>query len=136
MRQWSADIKRFVDDWPTQGAEVLARSVDDALREATGDGGFSHGTELGRASVEVEGGRTTADVVAAGSARVWGILEGGTTAHEVKAKPGKVLATPAGPRRRVRVGGVRPRRTWTRGVESGLPLVERDADRAFDRMVR
>ncbi|HKV67682.1 MAG TPA: hypothetical protein VJN72_06300 [Gaiellales bacterium] len=111
VRQWSADIQRFVDDWPAQAAEVLARAVDERARADTGgDGRFSHGKKLGRADVDVDAGRTSADVFGAGSIGLWAILENGTRK------------------------GVQARRTWTRGVDAGMALVERDADTAWQRV--
>lgn len=134
MRQWARDVQRFADDWPAQGAEVLAAVVDAQLRADTGgDGAFSRDT-AGRADVDTTTGRGEADVVGAGAMGVWAILEHGTGGHEVRARRGRVLATPYGPRPVVRVSGVRPRRTWSRGVERGMQAVERDATAAWGRV--
>jgi hypothetical protein len=135
VRQWARDIGRFADDWPAQGADVLARAVQDQLRADTGgDGGFSRGRNLGRADVTVDPGRGQAEVAGSGSMAVWTMLEHGTRPHEVRAGRGRVLATPYGPRPYVRVSGMRPKRTWTRGVQAGMPQVGRDGDQAWGRV--
>lgn len=130
VRGWAKDVKRFADDWPRQGGDVLKRAVDAELRGDTGGDG-AMGT-LGRASVEVTARPAEADVVGAGSRAVWAILEGGTRAHTVTGKgPRGLLRTPYGPRRRVNVSGAPAKRTWSRGVERGMAAVEADAERAW-----
>jgi hypothetical protein len=73
-------------------------------------------------------------VAADGSRAVWTILEDGTSAHDVVARSGSFLRTPYGPRRRVHVSGVRPRRTFTEGAERGLDVAARDAESAWARI--
>lgn len=62
---------------------------------------------------------------------MWGILQGGTVAHVVRAKPGRFLATPKGPRREVHVSGSRARHTFTEGATTGLNAAERDIEQAW-----
>lgn len=116
---------------------MLARAVDEQLRADTGgDGALSRGKSLGRADVDVDAGRTSADVSGAGSIGLWALLEHGSRGHTVTAERGRVLATPYGPRPQVKVSGVPARRTWSKGVEAGMELVERDADKAWSKVGR
>ena len=134
IRGWADDVRRFADDWPAQGARV----VDDAIRRRliadSGDGGLSHGRNMGRATTRITVRSGDAEVVADGSRRVWGILEGGTSPHVVRAAPGRMLRTPFGPRPSVRVSGVRARRTFTQGADDGLTRAAQDAESAWTRV--
>lgn len=135
VRQWVRDVQRFADDWPAEGADVLADAVERQLRADTGgDGRFSRDRSGGRATVEVDAGRGQADVTGAGSMGTWAILEHGTRSHDVAAAEGRALSTPHGPRRSVRVSGVRPRETWTRGVDDGMSDLERDGAAAWSKV--
>jgi hypothetical protein len=135
VHQWARDIERFADDWPAQGATVLQRAVEQQLRADTGgDGGLSHARDLGRASVDVDPGRASADVLGAGSMAVWVMLEHGTRGHDVRAGRGRVLRTPYGPRRVVHVSGMAAKRTWSSGVQAGMPQVARDGEAAWSRV--
>jgi hypothetical protein len=131
IKGWADDVRRFADDWPADGARIVDEAVRRRLNADTGDGGLSHGRNMGRATtrINVRGGE--AEVVADGSRRVWGILEGGTSPHVVKASRGRMLRTPFGPRPSVRVSGVRPRHTFTEGADDGLARAARDAESAW-----
>ena len=135
LRRLAERAERMERDWPRDAAQLVEKAVDAGLRQATGDGGFSHGPRMGRASVRVNASSGRARVEAAGSMAVWTILETGTTPHTVDAGPGRVVRTPFGPRRRVRVSGVSGRHTWTRAVTQAMPQVRRDAADEFRRMV-
>jgi hypothetical protein len=137
VRGWARDVSRFADEWPEHGARVLADKVEQRLRSDTGgDGGFSRGRGLGRAGVEVDAGTGEAEVAAAGSMRVWAMLEHGTSGHVVRARRGRLLATPYGPRPMVTVSGMRARETWSTGVRAGMPAVQRDAEHEWARVGR
>lgn len=132
VRGWGRDVAVFARDWPADGARVLAREVADRLaRDTGGDGRLSHGRRLGAATVDVDTGAGRADVSSGGSSAVWSILEHGTRAHVTRARPGRVLATPYGPRRSVSVRGTPPAHTWTRGSERGMDAAERAAAAAW-----
>ena len=126
------DAKRFADDWPRDGARVVEDEARRQLYRDTGDGRFSR-SRMGRGQVVVRASSGSADVQARGG--VWTWLEDGTRAHETRARAGKVLRTPYGPRPAVRVRGMSARHTWTRAVTASMPQVSRDADQAFGRMV-
>lgn len=132
IRSYGRDVRRFADDQPAAGAQLLEAAIESQLRADTGgDGGFSRGRDMGRATIDVDAGRGSADVSAAGSMAVWAILERGTRGHETHARAGGVLATPYGPRRSVRVSGVGPRRTWTRANDQAMPRIVADTERRF-----
>lgn len=134
IRGWARDVQRFADDWPAVGITVVDQAVVDRLRADTGDGSFSHGRNMGRATTRIQKGRSEASVAADGSMRVWGILESGTSAHVVRAARGRMLRTPYGPRAQVRVSGVRARHTFTEGADRGLTGAVRDAETAWARV--
>jgi len=135
IRGWARDVQRFADDWPAAGAEVVDETITARLRADTGgDGGLSHGRGLGRATTRITKRRGEAEVSADGSMRVWGILEGGTSTHTVKARGGGFLRTPYGPRRTVTVSGVPARRTFTEAAETGLQAAARDAEAQWARI--
>ena len=126
----------MANEWPRDAGELTQRTIDQQLKAATGgDGGFSRGRALGRATVTVQPRAGGATVTGSGSGAVWKILEEGTGRHTVTARPGKFLRTPHGPRRQVTVGGVRARRTWTKAVAVAIPQVRADAARTFARVV-
>jgi hypothetical protein len=134
IRGWARDVQRFADDWPADGIEVVDQAITDRLRADTGDGGLSHGRGMGRATTRVTKRAGEAEVAADGSMRVWGIIEGGTSAHTVTAKRGKMLRTPYGPRRSVHVSGIPARHTFTEGADTGLDAAARDAESAWARV--
>lgn len=134
FERYADDLARFADDALDDSATILARAVEAELRADTGDGMLSHGRHLGRATVEIDASAGEAEVAAAGSMAVWAIIQRGTTAHTVRAAPGKALSTPHGPRVEVHVSGAPARRTWTRGNERGLPEVQSDLERRFSRI--
>lgn len=135
VRGWARDIKSFADDWPRHGAVALQHELDAALRADTGgDGALSHARDLGAASVEIDASPGEADVNGAGAMAVWVMLEHGTRAHKVAAPKGRTLNTPYGPRPFVHVSGMRAKRTWTRGLDRGMPAVERDAEQAWSKV--
>jgi hypothetical protein len=134
IRGWADDVHRFADDWPAQGARLVDDSIRRRLNADAGDGGLSHGRNMGRATTRINVRDGDAEVVADGSRRVWGILEGGTSAHVVRAAPGRMLRTPFGPRPSVRVSGVRARRTFSEGADDGLARAEQDASSAWSRI--
>ena len=134
IRGWADDVRRFADDWPGQAAELVDDAIRRRLNADSGDGGLSHGRNMGRATTRITVRDGDATVDADGSRRVWGILEGGTTAHVVTAGRGRLLRTPYGPRPSVRVAGVRARHTFTIGADTGLQAAERDADSAWSRI--
>jgi hypothetical protein len=137
IRSYADDVRRLADEQPAAGAALLAETIDAALRADTGgDGGFSHGQGMGRATVDVLTRSGSADVIGAGSRGVWAILEHGTRGHEVRAGRGGFLRTPYGPRRAVNVSGVAARRTWTRANERALPLIENETERRFAQIGR
>ena len=136
LRQLAARAERMADEWPRDAGELTQRTIDQQLKAATGgDGGFSRGRSLGRATVTVKPRAGGATVTASGSGAVWKIVEHGTGAHTVKAKGRGYLRTPYGPRRQVTVGGVRARHTWTKGVAAAIPQVRADAARTFSQVV-
>jgi hypothetical protein len=135
IRGWADSVARFADTWPADGAKVVDETIQARLRADTGgDGGLSRGRSMGRATTRIVKGTRSADVVAAGSRRVWGILEGGTSAHTVTAKNGKLLRTPYGPRPAVNVAGVSARHTFTEAADDGLDKASRDAEQAWARV--
>lgn len=131
---WARAVARFADEWPNRGAAVASRRVDAIVAADTGGDGRLSNYRGGRATVAVEEGGGEAAVRADGSLGLWSILEEGTKAHTVRARPGGFLATPFGPRRMVQVAGVHARQTWTKGAAAGLVAAERDAYDAFDRI--
>jgi hypothetical protein len=132
IRGWARDISRFGVVAPGEAIDVVDEAITDQLRRDTGgDGAFSRGRKLGKATTRVTARPGEAQVSASGSTAVWSILEDGTTAHTVTAKRGKVLRTPYGPRSRVQVGGVPPRHTFTRGAEAGLDAAEAELERLW-----
>lgn len=70
-------------------------------------------------------------MTASGSRRVWAILERGTSGHTITAEPGRFLRTPAGPRRRVTVSGVRARETFSEACQDGLTKAARELERGW-----
>jgi hypothetical protein len=134
IRAWARDVQRFADDWPADGIAVVDEAITARLRADTGDGGFSRGRRMGRATTRITKASGSAEVVADGSRAVWTILEDGTAAHDVVAPSGGFLRTPYGPRRRVHVSGVRARRTFTLGAETGLDAAARDAETRWARI--
>jgi hypothetical protein len=133
IRGWAQDVKRFADDWPRQGGDVLARDVTAQLRADTGgDGRLSHDRRGGAADVQVTASAGQADVVGAGNMGTWAILETGTKSHTTTGRGLRgVVRTPYGPRRTVNVSGVPGRQTWSRGIDQGMGAVEADAARAW-----
>lgn len=132
IRGWGRDIQQFERDAPRDAIRVVDQAVRDQLqRDTGGDGGFSHGRDLGRATTRVTSSAGEAEVEASGSMRVWGILQGGTRGHEVRAAKGKFLRTPQGPRRSVRVSGVSARETFTTAAQAGLEDAARELERAW-----
>jgi len=129
IRGWGRDIQRFTRDAPRQAIRVVDDAVTQQLRRDTGgDGGFSHGRNLGRATTRVTSSAGEAEVAASGSLRVWGILQGGTSGHEVRPGGRGLLRTPYGPRPFVRVSGVSARETFTRGAQTGLEGAARELE--------
>jgi hypothetical protein len=125
------DVRRFNRIAPGEAIDVVDEEVTRQLRVDTGgDGALSHGRTLGRADTRVTHSEGEAEIAAAGSMRVWGIIEGGTSSHTIDAGPGHVLKLPFGFRRRVTVRGVRARRTFTescaRGMERAARKLESD----------
>lgn len=135
LRRLATRAERFERQWPGDAAALVGRAVTAELRSATGDGALSRDKSRGRATVATRKRGGTAVVEADGNMGVWAIIQSGTRAHTVDAGAGKVLRTPQGPRRRVRVSGVRARRTWTRGVADGMPKAKASAQRAFGEVV-
>jgi hypothetical protein len=132
IRGWARDITRFGVVAPGEVIDVVDEAIVDQLRRDTGgDGAFSLGRKLGKATTRVTARPGEAVVAASGSRSVWGILEGGSTAHTVKAKRGKLLRTPYGPRPSVRVSGVPARHTFQRGAETGLDKAEAELERMW-----
>ena len=136
IRGWAQDIQRFADTAPRQAIRVVDDAVRDQLQHDTGDGSFSRGRNLGRATTRVTSSAGEAEVEAAGSLRVWAILESGTSAHQVRADRGRLLRTPYGPRPAVRVSGVPPRQTFSRGAQAGLEDAAQELERAWGQAVR
>jgi hypothetical protein len=127
------DVRRFDRDAPGDAIDVVDDEITRQLRADTGgDGGLSRGRSLGRATTQVTKGKGEAEVVAAGSMRVWGIIEGGTSAHTMTAPQGHPLRTPYGPRYRARIGGSAARHTFTESCRRGL---DRAADELTDAWV-
>jgi hypothetical protein len=135
IRAWARDVQRFADEWPAAGIGVVDDAITNRLRADTGgDGGFSRGRRMGRATTRIVKATGSAEVVADGSRAVWTILEDGTSSHDVVAPSGGFLRTPYGPRRKVHVSGVPARRTFTAGAEQGLDAAARDAETAWSRI--
>jgi hypothetical protein len=134
IRDFGRDVRRFADTWPADGIELVDKAITDRLRADTGDGGLSHGRNMGRATTRITARKGEATVDADGSRRVWGILQGGTSTHTVTARPGRFLRTPYGPRRQVTVTGVRARRTFTEGADKGLADATKDAESTWSRL--
>ena len=135
LRQLAARVERMADTWPREASQIVQRDAERQLRAATGDGSLSGGRDLGRATVTVKASAGRASVAQSGSARVWAIVEGGTKPHTVKARRGKLLRTPYGPRPSVTVAGTPAKRPWSRAVTSAMPQVEASARRAFTDVV-
>jgi len=123
------DVRRFERDAPGEAIDVVDDEITRQLRADTGDGSLSHGRNLGTATTTTTSGPGEAEVIASGSMRVWGIIEGGTSAHTMVAARGRVFRTPYGPRPRVHVGGAAGKRTVTEACARGL---ERAADQLAD----
>lgn len=126
--------KRFADDWPRLGAQLIAQSVQKQLHTAPGGGNIRG---IGSATVTVDSSPGSADVSAAGSRRVWSWIEDGTSAHRIAARSTRrtdALRTPYGPRRRVKVRGMRAGHTWSTGLARADPQVVRLAIAAQDRI--
>src|ERR1043165_1990059 len=94
LEAWGRDIAQFAREEPTSAIRLVDDAIRAQLRADTGDGAFSRGRKLGRATTRINRGNDSAEVVAAGSRSIWTILEQGTGGHEVRAKKGKVLRTP------------------------------------------
>jgi hypothetical protein len=123
------DVRRFVRVAPGDAIDVVDEEVTRQLHADTGgDGALSHGRDLGRADTRTTKGDSKAEIWAAGSMRVWGIIEGGTSAHTIDAGPGHALKLPGGFRRRVRVNGVRARHTFTESCARGMDLAARELE--------
>jgi hypothetical protein len=132
IRAWGEDIQAFARDAPGDAIRVVDQAIRDQLQQDTGgDGALSHGRDLGRATTQVRARDGEAQVDAAGSLRVWAILESGTSGHEVRAPRGHFLRTPYGPRPSVRVSGVPGRETFTRAAQSGLEDAQHELERAW-----
>lgn len=132
IRGWGRDVTAFAREQPRTAIEAVDDAVTRQLRRDTGgDGSLSNGRKLGRATTRVTERDGEAEVSADGSRAVWGILEGGTTGHVIEAPRGRLLRTPKGPRRRVRVSGVRARHTFTDAARTGLADAERELQRAW-----
>jgi hypothetical protein len=125
IRGWARDVRRFTDQAPGDAIEVVDRSITARLRADTGDGALSRGRGLGRATTTITRRAGEAEIVASGSRAVWGIIEGGTTAHVITAERGRLLRTPKGPRPRVRHPGSAGKHTFTEGATRGLTDAER-----------
>lgn len=121
-------MRAFARQQPRTVAETVDEAVRQQLRRDTGDGALSNGRKLGRATTRVTVRDDSSEVVADGSRAVWGIIEGGTTGHVIEAPRGKLLRTPHGPRRRVRVAGVRARRTFSDAAQRGLDDAQRQLE--------
>lgn len=119
-RRVAADVRQFADRAPGEAIALVDDAITAQLRADTGDGSFSHGPDLGRATTRTTKRQGEAEVQADGSRRVWGILEGGTSGHTVTASAGRVLRTPFGPRRSVTVSGVAARETFTKSCAKGM----------------
>src|SRR5690348_6185709 len=115
LRRLAQRAERMERQWPADAAAQVERVVTADLRSATGDGALSR-LSGGRATVVVRRSAGGATVEAGGNRGLWAILERGTKPHTVTAKRGRLLRTPAGPRPRVQVSGVRARKTWSQGV--------------------
>jgi hypothetical protein len=131
VRQWAADARRFVAEWPNHGATVAAGEITRYVASDTGGDGRLRNHPSGPATVEIEAGDGEAAAVAAGSLAVWAILEYGTKPHRIAARPGGFLNTPFGPRRMVQVSGMAARQTWSNGAVAGSAEAVRDAEAAF-----
>jgi hypothetical protein len=132
VRAWATAVRRFVEAAPGEAIAPVDEAITARLRRDTGgDGAFSRGRNLGRATTNVRRSNGEAEVTSAGSRAVWGILQGGTVAHVVRAAPGRYLATPSGPRRLVNVSGVSARHTFTEGAAAGIDDAERDIERRW-----
>lgn len=123
------DVRRFTRVAPGDAIDVVDEEVTRQLHADTGgDGALSHGRDLGRADTTVTKSEAEAEIAASGSMRVWGIIEGGTSAHVIDAGPGHVLRLPFGVRRRVHVGGARARRTFTESCARGMERAARQLE--------
>lgn len=140
IARFAADVRTFANDCPGETIELVERAIDAQLRADTGgDGALSNARKLGRATVETTRGRGDAEASAAGARVIWSWLERGTSAHVVEAKGrgrSAVLATPYGPRKRVKVSGMRAKRTWSRGADEGMRNAERDIERRWSQIGR
>lgn len=135
IRGWARDVGDFPERALPDAIDVVDQAITQRLRADTGgDGAFSRGRNLGRASTTVTTGAGEAVVSASGGMAVWAILQGGTSGHEVRARRGRVLATPFGPRPVVHVGGVAARRTFSEAAERGLDDAERRLTEAWARV--
>jgi hypothetical protein len=132
---WARDVERFEREAPGDAIAVVDDAITARLHADTGgDGALSHGRKLGRASTEITKRPGEAQVSAGGSQAVWGILQGGTVAHTIVARPGRPMATPYGPRQRVRVGASRARHTFTEGADKGITAAQRDLEQAWTKV--
>lgn len=132
VSRFAADVRRFADRAPGDVIDVVDAAITRRLLADTGgDGALSRGRKLGRATTSVTRRSGEATVEPSGSRAVWGILQGGTSAHVITAAPGSFLATPKGPRRQVRIPATRARLTFTEGAQVGLDAAERDMARRW-----
>ena len=121
------DAARFADEWPRDGADLIAERMVSALRADTGgDGRFSHvpdGCRRRRRHRRVRLRRR-------GRCRLQGCGRGWNTEPAVTSSrrpPGKALRTPYGPRARVKVSGMAAKRTWTSNVGRAVDAAADDA---------
>jgi hypothetical protein len=135
IRSWGRDVRAFADDAPGRAIELVDRAIVARLRADTGgDGALSRGRKLGRATTTTTTRKGEAIVEPSGSRAVWGILQGGTTAHVIRAAPGRFLATPKGPRRQVRIPATSARHTFTEGATRGMTDAERQLSNEWGRL--
>lgn len=126
---------RFADEWPRDAADLIAQRMTTALRADTGGDGRFTNSKMGAGTVDAKTAAGGASVAAGGSQGVWTWLEHGTRGHTSQAAPGHALRTPQGPRAKVKVRGMRAKRTWSRNIGRAVDEAKADAKARLGRLV-
>lgn len=119
-KQLARDLREAPARIARAGAQEIEKGIDTQLaRDVGGDRRLS-GLRTSTLSVEITEGKSDAVVEASGSFAAWRMLEDGTRAHTVKPRKARALHI-AGVGWRagsVKVRGMRPKHTYSRGVEA------------------
>jgi hypothetical protein len=122
-RRLAVDLRNAPAQLLAVAAGAVQQGIETQLQRDIGGDQALSGMKNSRLIVKVDERGDSTTISAAGSLGAWGIIEGGSKAHDVKARKGrrsralKVAGDwRTGP---VHVRGSRPKHTFTRGVEAG-----------------